>query len=147
MNKFFDDSLPIFSLLKVLSMNYYYSYLPPIKLPTLKAPRFYCCSSTSNISSLENFLFINTQIEVFSFFNSDRIFCDEFGKHYSVLGSLKRLKALEIEILRNNPQNKINDVIEELLSNDVAIEHLKLHYLIIDVEAIEYISQMKTLRE
>lgn len=138
-NRSINSILPVCSQLKALSIKTS-DYLPPIKMPSLVAIRLY---NVGFLSSLESFLSLNTQIEIFSFFSGFGILCD--GKHYSLLGSLKRLRALKIMVSWRDPPYKIKHLLQELLSNNLQIEYLTIEGMNIENETIDYIAQMKTI--
>lgn len=154
--RYLDFLLPICSQLRILSLSifrYNGTYpLPPIKLPKLVAFKWKCSSFEDPllISSLKIFLSLNTQLEAFSFGSSTWPFYDcDSEKHDSVFGQLKHLKFLQIDLGQKFiTKFAITSLIQELLSHNLQIEHLKLkHQIKIDDELIENISQMKTIQK
>lgn len=86
-------------------------------------------------------------MEVVSISTSFYIFDVDSQKHNSVLNSLKQVKVLDIAIQRPDPECKLKYLLQNVLSNDLPIEYIKICTPNIDDKTIEYISQIKTLRK
>lgn len=154
--RYLDSLLPICSQLRALSIyttNKKRTYtLPPIKLPKLVAFRWKGNRYTTDINNplsipaLKTFISLNTQLEALSIRSSDWPFYDyDSEKHDSLIGQLKCLKFLEIDVRLNL---MILPLIQEFLSKNRQMEHLILkHSIKINDEVIEYISKMKTIQK
>lgn len=164
-----DSLIPLFTRIEKLSITKtergHSVFLPSINCPKLMEfeyndIEFFRCprSDGLDIPALKTFLFHNTQLERFLYhgnlYNGSENTIHHLAMNIELLDRFNSLKIFSIIIDNSLEHIKIDEkllnvsqLMRKLAQKKVPIEYLKLINTIVDDEAIEYISQMKTIKK